>query len=111
MLHGHWSHPQKWPLGAPALKLRSGCEIFGVCYTCITERENGEKVTMIEKTLDNKTYYELTDDECRKLLALGDEAMTNTYPESGNGYAVAVMTRAGNIYTGVSYKSDTATLT
>src|SRR3990167_6373299 len=66
---------------------------------------------MIEKTLDNKKYYELTDEECKNLLKLGDEAMKNTYPKSGKGYAVALMTKAGNIYTGVSYLSDTETLT
>jgi cytidine deaminase len=66
---------------------------------------------MIEKTLDNKKYYELTDEECKKLLKLGNEAMENTYPKSGKGYAVALMTKAGNIYTGVSYLSDTETLT
>jgi len=47
---------------------------------------------MIEKTLDNKKYYELTDEECKNLLKLGEEAMKN-------------------IYTGVSYLSDTETLT
>ena len=66
---------------------------------------------MIEKTSDDKKYYQLTEDECRKLIKLGDEAMKNTYPESGKGYAVALMTKAGNIYTGVSYLSDTETLT
>lgn len=66
---------------------------------------------MIKKTSDNKKYYELTDEECKKLLKLGVEAMKNTYPKSGKGYAVALMTKAGNIYTGVSYLSDTETLT
>lgn len=66
---------------------------------------------MIEKTLNNKKCYELTEDECRKLIKLGDEAMKNTYPVGGKGYAVALMTKAGNIYTGVSYLSDTETLT
>jgi len=60
---------------------------------------------------NKKTYYELTDEECRELLRAGDEALVNTYPESGEGYAVALMTKAGNVYTGVSYKSDTYTLT
>ena len=40
---------------------------------------------MIERTLDNKKYYELSDEECKKLLKLGDEAMKNTYPKSGKG--------------------------
>lgn len=66
---------------------------------------------MIEKTFDNKKYYELTEKECKKLLKDGDEAFENTYPESGKGYAVALMTKRGNVYTGVSYLSDTETLT
>jgi len=32
-------------------------------------------------------------------------------PHGGNGYAVSVLTDRGNIYEGVSYKSDTMTLT
>lgn len=66
---------------------------------------------VIEKTLGNKKYYELTRGECSKLLKLADEAMINTYPEGGEGYSVTVMTKNGNIYSGVSYKSDTETLT
>lgn len=66
---------------------------------------------MIEKTSGNKKYYKLTREECKKLLKLSREAMKNTYPKSGHGYAVALMTKAGNIYTGVSYLSDTETLT
>ena len=67
--------------------------------------------TMKAAILNNKTYYQLTEEECKKLLEAGDEALKNTYPESGKGYAVALMTKAGNIYTGVSYLSDTETLT
>lgn len=66
---------------------------------------------MIERTTDGKKHYELTDEECRALLKAGDGAMVNTYPKSGEGYAVALMTTQGNVYTGVSYKSDTYTLT
>ncbi len=66
---------------------------------------------MTEKTLEGRKYYELTDKECKKLLRLGNEAMKNTYPQAGKGYAVALMTKAGNIYIGVSYLSDTETLT
>ena len=66
---------------------------------------------MKAKTLDNKTYYELTDEECKNLLRLGDEALKNTYPKESDGYAVALITKNGNIYTGVSYLSDTETLT
>ena len=66
---------------------------------------------MIEKILNNKKYYKLTSEECRKMIQAGDEAMKNTYPKSNRGYAVALMTKLGNIYTGVSYCSDTETLT
>ncbi|MCX6745733.1 MAG: cytidine deaminase [Candidatus Parcubacteria bacterium] len=66
---------------------------------------------MIEKKLGNKKYYELNDEECRKMLQVAKEAMVNTFPDSNKGFAVAVMTKAGNIYPGVSYNSDTYTLT
>lgn len=66
---------------------------------------------MIEKTLNNKKICELTNNECKKLLKLSEEASINTYPKSNKGYAVALMTKTGNIYTGISYLSDTETLT
>jgi len=66
---------------------------------------------MIEKKLGNKKYYELTEEECRKMLQVAKEAMVNTFPDSNKGFTVAVMTKAGNIYPGVSYNSDTYTLT
>lgn len=54
---------------------------------------------------------ELTTEQCNELLDRADKALANTYPESGKGYAVALLTKNGNIYEGVSYKSDTYTLT
>lgn len=54
---------------------------------------------------------ELTTEQCNELLERADKALVNTYPESNSGYAVALLTKAGNIYEGVSYKSDTYTLT
>jgi cytidine deaminase len=54
---------------------------------------------------------ELTTEQCNELLRRADKALVNTYPESRSGYAVALLTDAGNIYEGVSYKSDTYTLT
>lgn len=66
---------------------------------------------MIEKTLGNQKVYELTEAESRKLLKAADEAMGNTFPKSNEGFAVALMTKKGNIYTGISYGSDTETLT
>lgn len=48
--------------------------------------------------------------QCKELLQRAKAAKQNTYPEP-NKYAVAVLTRAGNIYDGVSYISATLTLT
>ena len=64
----------------------------------------------MEKSSADKTYI-LTQEECLNLFQAANEAMANTYPKSGSGYAVAVMTKKGNLYTGVSYISDTDTLT
>lgn len=47
---------------------------------------------------------------CKKMFKAAKEALKNAYP-NGSGFAVAVLTSKGNIYTGVSYKSDTYTLT
>lgn len=66
---------------------------------------------MIEKLSGQKKYYELTVEECRKLLQAEKEAIANTFPKPGRGYAVALLTASGKIFTGVSYKSDTETLT
>ncbi len=66
---------------------------------------------MIEKTSGNKKVYELSKEECQKLFEAADKAMKNTFPKSNDGFAVALITKAGNIYTGVSYGSDTETLT
>lgn len=61
--------------------------------------------------LKNKKVYKLSKEECRKLLRAADKAIVNTYPKSRVGYSAAVLTKAGNIYTGASYISDTDTLT
>lgn len=66
---------------------------------------------MLETTSENKKIYELSGEECRKLLKAADEAMKNTFPKANDGFAAALMTKAGNIYTGISYSSDTETLT
>lgn len=66
---------------------------------------------MIEKTLGDKKFYELSEDECRKLFEAANGAMKNTFPKNNEGFVVALMTKKGNIYTGVSYGSDTETLT
>lgn len=66
---------------------------------------------MIQKKSKDKIMYELTNDECKNLIKAGDDAIKYTFPKSGDGFAVALLTKKGNVYTGASYKSDTATLT
>ena len=53
----------------------------------------------------------LTDEECQKLLTLGQEALAHTYPTPNKGFAVALLTLDKHYFTGASYGSDTATLT
>lgn len=57
------------------------------------------------------TIYRLNDEEVDELLAEADAAMNDTYPNPREGYAVALLTKNGKIYRGVSYKSETYTLT
>jgi cytidine deaminase len=47
---------------------------------------------------------------CHEMLRIARESLLNAYP-NGQGFAVSVLTKKGNIYPGVSYKSDTYTLT
>jgi cytidine deaminase len=53
----------------------------------------------------------VSDEATREMLVRAEAAKANTYPTSGKGYAVTVLTDKGNIYEGVSYISDTMTLT
>lgn len=71
----------------------------------------GEKTSMKKVKVNDKYVYELEEDLCKKMLEVADNALINTYPTSSKGYAVAVLTDKGNIYPGVSYCSDTYTLT
>jgi cytidine deaminase len=57
------------------------------------------------------TTPEVSDDVALEMLTRANDAKVNTYPTAGKGYAVTVLTAKGNIYEGVSYKSDTLTLT
>lgn len=68
---------------------------------------NSFKFTIIE----GRKLYEIPDRLCEELLKKSKTALKQCYPKSGEGYAVAVLTSKGNIYTGASYKSDTYTLT
>jgi cytidine deaminase len=54
---------------------------------------------------------EVPDETAREMLRRADAAKVNAYPGGSHGYAVSVLTDKGNIYEGVSYKSDTYTLT
>ena len=45
---------------------------------------------MIEKTLGDKKYFELTEEECKNLIKSGNDALANTYPKGGEGFAVAL---------------------
>lgn len=47
----------------------------------------------------------------REMLRRADEVKANTYPKDRIGFAVCVLTDKGNIFEGVSYLSDTYTLT
>ena len=49
--------------------------------------------------------------QSEELLQRAQKALKNTFPKKGEGYAVALLTKKGNIYEGISYGSDTATLT
>jgi cytidine deaminase len=65
----------------------------------------------IKDVNDGFTTYQLTEEECKTLLKSGNDSMKYTYPTPNDGFAVALMTDIGNIYTGASYKSDTHNLT
>lgn len=54
--------------------------------------------------------FPITDDQVKQMLKMADVARAKTYPKP-NAYAVTVLTKAGNIYEGISYNSDTLTLT
>lgn len=52
----------------------------------------------------------ISEDIARKMLQIAEDYLKNAYPD-GKGYSVTVLTKKGTIYPGVSYKSDTYTLT
>lgn len=55
--------------------------------------------------------YLLDSGECSSLFKVAKEALKHTFPKAYSGYSVSLMTKSGNIYSGSSYGSDTATLT
>lgn len=54
--------------------------------------------------------HEISLRTAREMLNRAEQAKANTYPEPG-GYAVVALTKNGNMYEGIAYKSDTYTLT
>lgn len=63
------------------------------------------------KILNGRKLFEISDQLCRDLIKKANAALDQCYPNSKDGYAVAVLTSKGDIYTGASYKSYTETLT
>lgn len=80
-----------WEAGKYWQAIRIGKRLFGLKIENKGETQKPSALSrknywiMIEKTLGNKKYYELSKDECWKLIKLADEAMKNTYPESCKG--------------------------
>lgn len=70
-----------------------------------------EDLTMRKIKVGNKSRYSLTKKECLGLFEMAEKAIENTFPNGNSGYAVAVLTNNRKAYTGVSYISDTDTLT
>lgn len=58
-----------------------------------------------------KTPKLLSARRCIELLERAQRALANTYPENNKGYAVTLLTSKNTIYEGVSYLSNTQTLT
>jgi len=54
--------------------------------------------------------FEVSREQIQELVKRASEANSRTYPEPG-GYSVALLTKSGKIFEGISYKSDTLTLT
>jgi cytidine deaminase len=52
----------------------------------------------------------LDQETCQKLFEVESQYKKNTYPDP-NGYCCALLTKQGNIYPGIAYRSDTETLT
>ena len=67
----------------------------------------------MEKTnVNGKDVYKISESMCTRMFEIADENLKNTYPpEEKKGFVAAVLTKDGNIYPGISYVSDTFTLT
>lgn len=73
----------------------------------INKKENMFK----SKKVKGKLVYKIDEKTAQEMFEVANKAMKNTYPKRNEGFAVAVLTKKGNIYPGVSYCSDTYTLT
>ncbi len=55
--------------------------------------------------------FDIKPSVAKEMLDRASKAMANTYPKPNEGFTVCVLTKDGKMYDGVSYKSDTYTLT
>lgn len=55
--------------------------------------------------------FDIKPSVAKEMLDRASKAMANTYPKPNEGFAVCVLAKDGKMYDGVSYKSDTYTLT
>ncbi len=53
----------------------------------------------------------IPEEKAREMFARAEAALANTYPDPNSGHAVTVLTDQGDLFEGVSYKSQTQTLT
>lgn len=64
------------------------------------------------KKVNCKDVYVIDEKTCKVLIKRAREIKTNAFPKTAvNKFGVALLTKKGTIYEGVSYGSDTATLT
>jgi cytidine deaminase len=63
------------------------------------------------KSVNRRKIFEIDDSICSTVLQKVNGLLKNCYPDAGKGYAAVVLTEKGNMYEGVSYNSDTYTLT
>jgi|SRR5579862_14039 len=66
---------------------------------------------MKQHSRSGKKYFHLTNEECNQLFDLADATLLNAYPFSNKGFSCGLMTEDAKTYAGVSYQSDTKTLT
>ncbi len=67
---------------------------------------------MDKASINGKDVYKISEETCRRMFDIASEHLKDTYPHSlKQGYVAAVLTKEGHIYPGISYASDTLTLT